>query len=192
MRVFTSVGTTRFDELVCIFDNEEVLQALVQAGVTRLTVQHGSSPFKVPPSAANIGLAVCPFDYAPSLAPCLEDADVVFSHAATGIYLEAMQLRLPHFLIVNTNLHENHQAELAGLLADSTRCRAFADANAFRAYLLSGMLASDLLLMKNAAAVNQPKAPLSLLGVLSHTPRRRGLLGLAVVGVLLLTLACTL
>ncbi|ESU39249.1 Glycosyltransferase family 28 [Giardia duodenalis] len=189
MRVFTSVGTTRFDELVCIFGDEEVLQALTRVGVTHLTVQHGSSPFKVPPSAVNIGLKVSSFDYAPSLTSYLEDADVIFSHAATGIYLEAMQLWLPHFLIVNTNLHENHQAELAGLLADSTRCRAFADANAFRAYLLSGMLASDLLPMKNATASDQPRVPPLLLEVLSRTPRRRGLLGLALAGAFLLILA---
>lgn len=188
MHVFTSVGTTRFDELVSIFSDEEVLGALVRAGVTRLTIQHGSSSFKAPLLGSGVGLEVRSFDYAPSLASYLEDADLVFSHAATGIYLEAMQLQLPHLLVVNTSLHENHQAELAGLLADSSRCRAFADVGAFRAYLLSGALAHDFLLMKNSAAIIQPQAPPALLETFTRVPRRRGLLGFALAVALLLVL----
>lgn len=195
MRVFISVGTTRFDDLISIFGDVEVLREISKAGVTHLTIQHGNSPFKVPSLEVNLGLEINFFDYAPSLAPYLNEADIIFSHAATGIYLEAMQLQLPHFLVVNTSLHENHQAEFANLLIESTRCRTFANANAFRSYLLSGVLKNDFSLMKNSVIVDQLQTPPAFLDAISYThkPSRkhRGTLGLISIIILILILANT-
>lgn len=191
MRVFVSVGTTRFDNLISIFGDMEILRALSNAGVTRLTIQHGNSPLKIPSLEADLKLEVNSFAYAPSLASYLEDTDMVFSHAATGIYLEAMQLQLPHFLIVNTSLHENHQAEFADLLADSSRCRAFADADTFRMYLLSGVLTDDFPLMKSSTAIDQPQTPPAFLKAISQKSQHTGILGIILVAILLLVLAQT-
>lgn len=61
----------------------------------------------------NYDLRVIAYKFQPSLQPDMESADLIMSHAGAGSILESMLLRKPVIVIVNDELMDNHQAELA-------------------------------------------------------------------------------
>ena len=86
MRVFTTVGSTKFDALVNAVLSEPVLRALRLQGYSTLIIQSGNSEVGVE-SAGDIttlhkdGLAVEIWKFKPSLKDEFESANLVISHA---------------------------------------------------------------------------------------------------------------
>jgi beta-1,4-N-acetylglucosaminyltransferase len=148
--VFVTVGTTCFDELIKNIDSPHFASALLEKGYSSLIIQSGSSEnyrihklvpppatsgsFTANPSknkASSVGggngiLNITWFEYAPSLASCLDTANLVISHAGSGSIFETLRRGLPLIAVPNSSLMDNHQKELAeklkveGYLATAT------------------------------------------------------------------------
>ena len=123
--VFVTVGTTKFDALVQAVDTIEVADALVKQGYTALVIQKGAGRYQVQNLVPlgrqhhphSNGLQVQVFEFAPSLADYMKQADLIISHAGSGSIFEALRLGKPLVAVPNAILMDNHQAELAEHLA---------------------------------------------------------------------------
>ena len=123
--VFVTVGTTKFDALIQAVDTIEVADALVKQGYTALVIQKGAGRYQgqtlVPLGKQHHqhsnGLQVQVFEFAPSLADYMKQADLIISHAGSGSIFEALRLGKPLVAVPNAILMDNHQAELAEHLA---------------------------------------------------------------------------
>ncbi|RDX64828.1 UDP-N-acetylglucosamine transferase subunit ALG13-like protein [Mucuna pruriens] len=116
--VFVTVGTTSFDALVKAVDSNNVKQALFAKGYTHLLIQMGRG-FYLPTKSEGDGLlAVDYFTFSSSIADHLRSASLVISHAGSGSIFETLRLGKPLIVVVNEDLMDNHQSELAEELAD--------------------------------------------------------------------------
>ncbi|XP_073148351.1 uncharacterized protein [Henckelia pumila] len=117
--VFVTVGLTSFDSLVRAVDTREVREALLKKGYTHLLIQMGHDLYIPMKSAGEDGfILVDYFTFSPSIADHLRSASLVISHASSGDIFETMQLRKPLIVVVNEDLMDNHQSELAEELAE--------------------------------------------------------------------------
>ncbi|KAJ3677583.1 hypothetical protein LUZ60_003307 [Juncus effusus] len=117
--VFVTVGTTCFDKLVAAMDSAKVKEALFRRGYTHLLIQMGRGsyiPSKV--SGEEGSLNVDYFTFSSSIADYLKSASLIISHAGSGSIFETLRLNKPLIVVVNEDLMDNHQAELAEELAD--------------------------------------------------------------------------
>ncbi|CAG8571520.1 215_t:CDS:2, partial [Scutellospora calospora] len=53
------------------------------------------------------------YDYKSSLNQDMLESDLIISHAGSGSILESLRLNKPLIVVINENLMNNHQAELA-------------------------------------------------------------------------------
>jgi beta-1,4-N-acetylglucosaminyltransferase len=121
MSVFVSVGTTRFDELINTVLGEDVLNALKAKGHSKVVVQTGNSDFQWEgPQTSPIPVEL--FKFKSSLEEDISGASLVISHAGAGTCLEVQKAQKPHIVVVNEDLMNNHQIELAEKLADNGHC----------------------------------------------------------------------
>ncbi|XP_041076465.1 UDP-N-acetylglucosamine transferase subunit ALG13 homolog isoform X1 [Polyodon spathula] len=110
--VFVTVGTTSFDELISCVTSEDVIQALRELGYGRLVLQIGRGAVQpVPYSSAQFTLEV--FRYKDSITEEIRTANLVISHAGAGSCLETLGAGTPLLVVVNDQLMNNHQLELA-------------------------------------------------------------------------------
>ncbi|XP_061970987.1 uncharacterized protein LOC133693722 [Populus nigra] len=117
--VFVTVGTTLFDALVRTVDTKEVKQELLRKGYTHLVIQMGRGSYTPAKSEGKDGsLAVDYFTFSPSIADHLRSASLVISHAGSGSIFETLRLGKPLIVVVNEDLMDNHQSELAEELAE--------------------------------------------------------------------------
>ncbi|KAG5020397.1 hypothetical protein AAZX31_06G224200 [Glycine max] len=116
--VFVTVGTTCFDALVRAVDSNNVKQALFAKGYTHLLIQMGRGSYLPTKSEGDGSLAVDYFTFSSSIADHLRSASLVISHAGSGSIFETLQLGKPLIVVVNEDLMDNHQSELAEELAD--------------------------------------------------------------------------
>lgn len=117
--VFVTVGTTLFDALVRAVDTLEVKQDLYAKGYTHLLIQIGRGSYIPSRSSGGDGsIAVDYFTFSSSIAESLRSASLVMSHAGSGSIFETLRLRKPLIVVVNEDLMDNHQVELAEELAE--------------------------------------------------------------------------
>ncbi|GAB2228941.1 hypothetical protein Droror1_Dr00023075 [Drosera rotundifolia] len=117
--VFVTVGTTLFDALVREVDTPEVKKELYAKGYTHLLIQIGRGSYIPSRSSGEDGsLAVDYFTFSSSIADSLKSASLVISHAGSGSIFETLRLGKPLIVVVNEDLMDNHQEELAEELAD--------------------------------------------------------------------------
>ncbi|MBA0554902.1 hypothetical protein Golob_013977 [Gossypium lobatum] len=117
--VFITVGTTCFDALVKVADSQEVKDELYRRGYTDLLIQMGRGSYLPTKSTGDDGsLAVDYFTFSSSIADHLRSASLVISHAGSGSIFETLQLGKPLIVVVNEDLMDNHQSELAEELAE--------------------------------------------------------------------------
>ncbi|PIA58077.1 hypothetical protein AQUCO_00500186v1 [Aquilegia coerulea] len=117
--VFVTVGTTCFDALVEAVDTQEVKEELLKKGYTHLLIQMGRGSYFPKKSAGGSGcLAVNYFTFSSSIADNLKSASLVISHAGSGSIFETLRLGKPLIVVVNEDLMDNHQSELAEELAE--------------------------------------------------------------------------
>ncbi|KAH9749018.1 glyco-tran 28 C domain-containing protein [Citrus sinensis] len=116
--VFVTVGTTCFDALVKAVDTLEVKQELTRRGYTHLLIQMGRGTYVPTKSLGEDGLmAVDYFTFSSSIADHLRSASLVISHAGSGSIFETLRHGKPLIVVVNEDLMDNHQSELAEELA---------------------------------------------------------------------------
>ncbi|CAI0468606.1 unnamed protein product [Linum tenue] len=117
--VFVTVGTTLFDALVKAVDTEQVKHELQRRGYTHLLIQIGRGSY-IPDKCEGEGgsLVVDYFTFSSSIAEHLRSASLVISHAGSGSIFETLRLGKPLIVVVNEDLMDNHQSELAEELAE--------------------------------------------------------------------------
>ncbi|KAM7272493.1 hypothetical protein ACFE04_027156 [Oxalis oulophora] len=136
--VFVTVGTTCFDKLVRAVDAQHVKQELWTRGFTHLLIQIGRGTY-IPTKTVGDGvLNVDYFTFSPTIADHLRSASLVISHAdatispcqsfelpcndtttsGSGSIFESLRLGKPLIVVVNEDLMDNHQSELAEELAE--------------------------------------------------------------------------
>jgi len=110
--VFVTVGTTQFDLLIeTIIRDSNVLRTLVDClHIDKLILQTGNSQM---PSYDNISIPVEYYKYKDSIDNDIQQADLVISHAGAGTILQTLEAHKPLLVVVNENLMDNHQLEIA-------------------------------------------------------------------------------
>ncbi|XP_009595113.1 uncharacterized protein [Nicotiana tomentosiformis] len=117
--VFVTVGTTCFDALVRAVDTAEVKNELFKKGYTDILIQMGRGSYIPTKSTADNGSpALDYFTFSSSIADYLKSASLVISHAGSGSIFETLRLGKPLIVVVNEDLMDNHQSELAEELAE--------------------------------------------------------------------------
>ncbi|XP_020241145.1 UDP-N-acetylglucosamine transferase subunit ALG13 homolog isoform X1 [Asparagus officinalis] len=117
--VFVTVGTTCFDALVKAVDSGEVKEVLFRKGYTDLLIQMGrGSYFPSKISGDDGSLSVDHFTFSPSIADYMKSASLIISHAGSGSIFESLRVGKPLIVVVNEDLMDNHQSELAEELAE--------------------------------------------------------------------------
>ena len=119
--VFVTVGTTEFSGLIKAVDGEHLHAELLKQGFSRLIVQYGRGAYR--PSRGkglehSSSLVVESYDFKPTLDDDLDAADLIISHAGAGSILETLRRKKQLIVVVNDQLMDNHQLELAEELAD--------------------------------------------------------------------------
>jgi len=110
--VFATVGTTKFDKFIELLVTPRLLKVLKTKGYTRLKIQYGNGAF-IPPDCSLGGVQISSYRFKDSLHEDLASADLVLSHAGAGTCLESLELGRPLVVVVNEDLTDNHQVELA-------------------------------------------------------------------------------
>ncbi|KAL0830787.1 hypothetical protein ABMA28_002907 [Loxostege sticticalis] len=111
-KCFITVGTTRFDLLVETIMSPSVLESLKKIGCKVITFQIGNSDFQ-PGIYDKEGVQINVYRFKDSILDDIVSADLVISHAGAGSCLEVLEARKPLLVVVNEELMDNHQIELA-------------------------------------------------------------------------------
>lgn len=109
-RVFVTVGTTKFEKLIETVSSETILNSFQQLGYTAILFQTGTGKY-VEKTVPNIDLTYKP--YIEDFSEAIKSADLVISHAGAGTCLEVLQSEKPLIVVINEDLMDNHQFELA-------------------------------------------------------------------------------
>lgn len=130
-KVFVTVGTTKFPKLVDTIITKEVVECLISKGYNFVQIQTGRDFSKVTvdpnispaPSIELRGnsITVNIYDkltlkydpYFENFGEEVESSDFIISHAGAGSCLEVLRKGKPLLVVVNEDLMDNHQTELA-------------------------------------------------------------------------------
>ncbi|XP_066245113.1 UDP-N-acetylglucosamine transferase subunit ALG13 [Euwallacea similis] len=129
-KLFLTVGTTKFPKLVNTITQADTLQVLSHLGYNNIQIQTGRDfhkPHIDPQIEATITqtnsstvVKLTDFDLVIKYDQYFEDfeeqikkADLVISHAGAGSCLDILKLGKPLIVVVNEDLMDNHQIELA-------------------------------------------------------------------------------
>ena len=116
-KVFVTVGTTSFDPLLQAATSSNVLEFFKENGYSGLVLQKGRGDFELESSTyKNINIEC--YNYKDSIADDISSAHLVLSHAGAGSILETLSFRKSLIVVVNEDLMDNHQYELASKMAD--------------------------------------------------------------------------
>ena len=111
MKVFVTVGTTKFDSLIKTVFGSEVQKVLVEKNYKNLTVQIGNSQ---EPNLKQVQTKIEEiYTFKTSLDEDIKSADLVIAHAGAGTCLEVLESKKPLIVVINEELMGNHQTELA-------------------------------------------------------------------------------
>ncbi|XP_043271694.1 UDP-N-acetylglucosamine transferase subunit ALG13 homolog [Venturia canescens] len=112
-KIFVTVGTTKFDNLITTVTSSAVLEELNKRGYNHLTLQIGNTTLK-PDCTPRHGFQTIEFfTLKPTIKEYVKSADLVISHAGAGSCLEALGELKPLIVVTNDLLMDNHQLELA-------------------------------------------------------------------------------
>ncbi|KAI8334363.1 glycosyltransferase family 1 protein [Chlamydoabsidia padenii] len=120
MKLFVTVGSTGFDQLVNAATLPDFISHLSSLGYTSLLIQYGSSKDIFIRNTKDLtikGLDIQGYDYKDTIEHDIKQADWTISHSGAGTILQALRLGKKLIVIVNESLLDNHQAELAQAMA---------------------------------------------------------------------------
>ena len=119
--IFVSVGSTHFDALISKIDSKDFIELAKSMGYGTIIAQVGCYEGEIK-HLENYFSYASPEEFK----NYLENSDLIIGHGGAGTILEVLQLGKPIVVVVNEDLMENHQTELAyecskkGLLQVST------------------------------------------------------------------------
>lgn len=113
-RIFVTVGSTHFDELIKVVDSQEFVDIARQKGYGEIVAQIGKY------EGEKLTRITRTFPYAKpdEFKTHLEAADLVIGHAGAGTIMEVLQLGKPLIVVVNSALMNDHQTEVAQAFAE--------------------------------------------------------------------------
>lgn len=113
--VYVTVGTTKFDSLINKVTSDEVLQILKSKGCKNLILQLGNgSPVDVKDINDKFGIAVDQYEFKyESVRSDIINSDLIIGHAGAGTCMDILNNGKPGLVVVNEELMNNHQIELA-------------------------------------------------------------------------------
>ncbi|XP_037944108.1 UDP-N-acetylglucosamine transferase subunit ALG13 homolog [Teleopsis dalmanni] len=115
-RVFITVGTTKFDELISEIISDKVLNLLQEKGCCQLTLQIGKGEILIDSRKIHekygINVEYYPFKFDENSTDIV-NADLVIGHAGAGTCIDILTNQKPSLIVINENLMNNHQTELA-------------------------------------------------------------------------------
>lgn len=112
--IFVTVGTTLFDKLISSVSSSQALAWMQEHGYTRLVMQYGKGAEPpIPQNASLENIDIETYRFRPTLDKDMKDADLILSHAGAGTVHEATKLGKQLVVVINTELMDNHQTELA-------------------------------------------------------------------------------
>ncbi|KAF4317171.1 hypothetical protein BBO99_00006761 [Phytophthora kernoviae] len=120
MHAFVTVGTTKFEALIEALDTDACLSALVARGFNSLRLQIGHGDHI--PRMSFPGLELSYYRHDPQYKQDVNRADLIISHAGAGSIMDALALKKTLVVVVNTQLMDNHQTELAEAMAEQNYC----------------------------------------------------------------------
>jgi beta-1,4-N-acetylglucosaminyltransferase len=115
--IFVTVGTTRFDPLIQAVTRVEALQWMKRNGYTHLVIQYGKGLEPVKQVAENAFVDIRSYSFQPSLEQDMKEADLLISHGGAGTVMEALRHQTRLVVVINSDLMDNHQTELAHAMA---------------------------------------------------------------------------
>lgn len=119
-KVFVTVGTTQFDNLISTILSSECLQQLQVFKCKHLVVQFGTGheidAALIESAEQRYGIAVECFRLKQNILDDIKSSDLVISHAGAGSCIEVLNAKKPLIVVVNEQLMDNHQTELAAQL----------------------------------------------------------------------------
>uniref|UniRef100_A0A060T8T1 UDP-N-acetylglucosamine transferase subunit ALG13 n=1 Tax=Blastobotrys adeninivorans TaxID=409370 RepID=A0A060T8T1_BLAAD len=116
MSVLVTTGATvPFVELIQSSMSQEMLNALSHVGYSKVVVQygHGKDHFENAKSDKMSPIEVTGFSFSDNMEEAISKADLVISHAGTGSILDALRANKKLIVVVNEQLMNNHQLEIA-------------------------------------------------------------------------------
>ncbi|XP_050549128.1 UDP-N-acetylglucosamine transferase subunit ALG13 homolog [Daktulosphaira vitifoliae] len=116
--IFVTVGTTKFDELITAIINPLTLQILKKKGFSTITMQIGNSKI-IPHSSGLIDIQY--YTYKPDIEHDMSNHDLIISHGGAGSIMQALDHNKALLVVINENLMDNHQYELAEKLFEDKR-----------------------------------------------------------------------
>lgn len=109
-----TVGTTSFDKLISTVTSDLFQEDLLDRGFSHITAQIGRFQDLISPIT---GMTIRHFDYSSSIEKEIRSADLVIAHAGAGTALEVLRAGKPLVCVINDDLMDNHQTELADELS---------------------------------------------------------------------------
>lgn len=109
-RVIVTVGTTKFEQLIETASSNKILELLRKLGYTSILFQTGTGKYT---ESTFPSLKLAYRNYVQNFSEAIKSADLIISHAGAGTCLEVLQNQKPMIVVINENLMDNHQKELA-------------------------------------------------------------------------------
>ncbi|SPP80598.1 UDP-N-acetylglucosamine transferase subunit ALG13 homolog [Drosophila guanche] len=114
--VYVTVGTTKFDALIEAITSESVLKVLQSRECRKLILQHGNSEPKSAEESRLIseqyGIQLEQYTFRPNIED-IKAADLIIGHAGAGTCMDILTNGKVGLIVVNDELMDNHQQELA-------------------------------------------------------------------------------
>ncbi|XP_048400804.1 putative bifunctional UDP-N-acetylglucosamine transferase and deubiquitinase ALG13 [Stegostoma tigrinum] len=110
--VFVTVGTTSFDKLIREVSSEKVTRILQDLGYRKLILQIGRGSVE-PKTIVGTNFTLEVYRFKNSIADDIKNATLVISHAGAGSCLETLEAGKSLIVVINEELMNNHQLELA-------------------------------------------------------------------------------
>ncbi|XP_077295059.1 alg13 UDP-N-acetylglucosaminyltransferase subunit [Arctopsyche grandis] len=111
-KIFITVGTTKFDKLYRTILQPESLELFQSLGYSALTIQIGNSQH-TSEDDRDYGIPAKIYRFKDSISDDIRNSDLVISHAGAGTCLEVLDIGKPLLVVINTDLMNNHQTEIA-------------------------------------------------------------------------------
>lgn len=112
MRCFVTVGSTEFDALIRAVVERKCLESLNIIGITDLLIQMGRGKVELE-KGSRYGVNINYYRYKDDILQDITGADLIIGHAGAGTCLEVLRCKKPFVVVVNEELMDNHQWELA-------------------------------------------------------------------------------
>ncbi|VDK88897.1 unnamed protein product [Litomosoides sigmodontis] len=112
MLCFVTVGSTEFDALIRTVIEQKCLESLNEIGITDLLIQMGRGKVKLE-KVNRCGINIDYYCYKDDILQDIRAADLIIGHAGAGTCLEVLRCKKPFVVVVNEELMDNHQWELA-------------------------------------------------------------------------------